>query len=871
MATTANKAGIKISNLIKWNSYLDNIKIGDKPLAPFANQLAFLRSPELEILYGGGTRGGKACHILTRVITPFGWKYIKDIEVGDVISNPAGVNCVVIGKYPQGKRPCYKFTFQDGRECVVDEEHLWKARKSRKTSRKSNRNNAEDLNYEIMTTKQIIDYIDKGTKYNILVPLTKSVQFTRTYKKNMIRIDPYVLGVLLGDGCIANDEYYSISGIDNEVFKEVEKRTGWELKIYDRYAKINKNVCCEEDLLTDNLKFYGLYGKYSYEKFIPEYYKNASINIRTDLIKGLMDTDGYVDSRGHLSYYTTSKQLADDFIWIIRSLGGRASIQTKIPTYEYLGDKKTGREAYIVHFQIEDGERLVNITRKKERRKNKEFMGGITDPCLRIDKIEYVGEEECCCITVNHINGLFIIEDFIVTHNSFSLLMAAAQYIDQPNYNAIIFRKTYQELSKGDGLIPLSMKWFKPFEKDGVHWNSDNMQWEFPSGAILGFGYLASDNDKYKYIGQAYQFIGFDELTQQPEENYTFLFSRLVRDKTQLETDIPLRMRATTNPNGPHVGWVYDRFVNKRTKPNIRQKIIDQAQEKINANILKPEEFNEAYIKHRMPKFIPSLAEDNPYLDMISYMDSLDKLDPVTRAQLAKGNWEIRAIGNMFNREWFEKVPAAKVPVFDLIKVRYWDMAATREGDYTASCHLGYDKKQGVFYILDMKLLKLSPREIEREIYLSAIDDGPQTIIYMEREPGSAGIHNIDHYKRKVIPPGWMFREDRVSGDKEARARPLSAACDKELIKIAWSRKTDTWFDPVMEQLETFPEGEHDDAVDALASAFNILNKRLYSKSKYIGTMDWMVPTEKSTKDLPYGPKAEMTIDDLFKKNTPSF
>jgi predicted phage terminase large subunit-like protein len=1215
--TSKPKAGVKISNLIKWNNYLDRVSIDGKPLVPFANQLAFLRSPELEILYGGGTRGGKMSPVETQVVTPFGLRKLGDLKVGDKISTPDGSAATVIQIHEHGEKDVYNVTFTDGRSLEVGLEHLWKIKKTRKNQRKSNKNG--EGGWFIADTDWIIKHMGNDAGYNIAVPLTEAVKFTKTYKYDMMPISPYVLGALIGDGCLMNDTI-SLTTADEEMIENF-KLEGLEPKYINESERNGTGVVKYQVYyngeVVEGIKKLGLYGKYSYEKFIPKYYKYASVEDRISLIQGLMDTDGYVDDRGHLSYTTTSEQLAKDVQWVIRSLGGRATITTKVPTYTYEEIKKEGRIAYTVWIQIKDKDRLVRLSRKKERCKDKKYIGGFQDPSLTIEKIEYSRKAVCRCITISHVDGLYLAGDFIVTHNSFSLLMAAAQYVDSSNYNAIIFRKTYQELSKGDGLIPLSMKWFKQFEKEGVHWNSDNMQWEFPSGAILGFGYLASDNDKYKYIGQAYQFIGFDELTQQPEDNYTFLFSRLVRDKSQETSNIPLRMRSTTNPNGPHcvpfgdvltkdgwkdikeikkgemvysvdknrnlklaevtstteadyigemkkyvyrgmyiectpnhrvcsiddikksnstitikplnecpgqlgilrscnyesdnelkefiipfkyrknrddnsdvimgddfleflgwyfsegscihrdksliitqtkennvtviknlldrmnvkysydgkdfkiyyanlysyfkdlglcnekkipdeymnlskrqlkilfdtlvagdgsirngkpvcyattskklseqvgeiaiklgytvlyreressvggtikgnhkqyivsfkktkcggavintgnhvydvntsvkkktndesyqyngrvycitvkdtesfiirqhgsvwfsgnTAWVYDRFVNKRTKPNIRQKIIDQAQEKIKAGILKPEELNEQYIKYRMPKFIPSLAEDNPYLDMVSYMDSLDKLDPVTRAQLAKGNWEIRAMGNMFNREWFEKVPYAKVPIYDLVKVRYWDMAATRDGDFTASCHLGYDKNQGVFYILDMKLLKMTPREIEREIYLSAIDDGPQTIIYMEREPGSAGIHSIDHYKRKVIPPGWMFREDRVSGDKEARARPLSAACDKNLVKIAWSKKSDLWYDPVMEQLETFPEGEHDDAVDALASAFNVLNKRIYSKNRYIGTVDWIVPTEKPAKDLPYGPKNEMTIDDLLKRNIP--
>jgi predicted phage terminase large subunit-like protein len=458
---------------------------------------------------------------------------------------------------------------------------------------------------------------------------------------------------------------------------------------------------------------------------------------------------------------------------------------------------------------------------------------------------------------------------------SVAMLMAALQYVDIPGYSAIIFRRTYQELDKGvDALIPMSKAWLMKWQKDDeVWWNSKLFQWEFSSGAVIGFGHLESDNDKFNYIGQSYQFIGFDELTQQPEENYTFLFSRLVRSKELERLGVPLRMRSTTNPNGQHVQWVYDRFVNKRTRPAFRQKIIDEARvdpdllTDLGRNVydtLQPEEVPEYYIKYRMPKFIPSLARDNPHLDLRTYKINLAKLDPVTRKQLEEGNWEIRAMGNMFNRTWFERVPFAKVPYYDLKKVRYWDLAATRDGDATACCHLGYDKTEKVFYILDMKIMRQTPREIERTYQHVCFDDGPDTVIYMEKEPGSAGIYNIENFKRKITPPGWHFYEDRVSGDKESRARPLSAAAEKGLIKIAGTKRTDEWFSEVMEQLEMFPEAEHDDAVDALSGAFNMLNHKLNHTAKYIGNVDWLMPSDKEVDaHSRYGPTGDTSVSGL--------
>jgi predicted phage terminase large subunit-like protein len=395
---------------------------------------------------------------------------------------------------------------------------------------------------------------------------------------------------------------------------------------------------------------------------------------------------------------------------------------------------------------------------------------------------------------------------------SVSMLAAGSQYVDCPGYNAVIIRKTYQELDKADGLIPLSKSWF--YNKPGVHWNDKLKQWDFPSGATLSFAYLESPDDIYKFQGLSFQFIGFDEVVQHMESNYKFLFSRLVRTEEQKKQGIPLRVRCTANPGGTGHLWVYNRFINKKNRINIMKETkemicqVEQIQE---------EDITDAMLKEFMPYFIPSKMFDNPYVDRKSYMANLYTLDPVSREQLLNGNWEIKAPGNMFNRDWFEFCRRTDVPG-DLFKIRYWDLAATTnpEGDATATCHMGFSKSKNSFYIFDFHLYHLTPKEIEDRLR-SFAEDEPETTVMMEREPGAAGKNNTDNFKRKIVPVGVRFKEDKVSGPKEERARHVSAAAEKGLVYIITKKRENQWVEPdwyqdVMAQLEAFPDGDHDDA-----------------------------------------------------------
>lgn len=183
-----------------------------------------------------------------------------------------------------------------------------------------------------------------------------------------------------------------------------------------------------------------------------------------------------------------------------------------------------------------------------------------------------------------------------------ALLMAALQYVDQPDYAALLLRRRLTDASLPGALMDRMHEWL--FDSS-ASWNEADRTYSFPSGAKLAFGYLDHEGDRFRYQSSEFQFVGFDELTQFAEKEYSYLFSRL---RKREGSAIPLRMRSASNPGGPGHDWVRRRFLVEGTGAG------------------------------RI--FIPAKVDDNPHLDRRAYVESLQSLDPKTRAQLLEGDWD---------------------------------------------------------------------------------------------------------------------------------------------------------------------------------------------------------------------------------------
>ena len=368
--------------------------------------------------------------------------------------------------------------------------------------------------------------------------------------------------------------------------------------------------------------------------------------------------------------------------------------------------------------------------------------------------------------------------------------MAALQYVDIPGYAAILFRRTYADLSLPGALLDRARDWLTG---TNAHWKDQEKTWIFRTRAepaTLSFGYLESEDNKYRYQSAEFQMVGFDELTQFTESQYTYLFSRLRR----LEgSNIPIRMRAASNPGDKGHQWVKQRFIiegHQNSRP-----------------------------------FIPAKLEDNPYLDKIAYSKSLMKLDPVTRAQLRSGDWDVLAGGNKFKPSWF---PIVDVAPADCKWVRFWDLAATEpkpggDPDWTAGALVG-KTAAGIYYVKDIRRVRESPLGVQNLVLQTAELDGKEVSIFMEQEPGSSGVNTIDHYRREVLQR-FAFYGRRSTGAKEVRANPVSSQSEAGNIKLV----SGAWINPFLEEAEQFPNGAHDDQVDALSGAYEELNNSSFS------------------------------------------
>jgi replicative DNA helicase len=162
----------------------------------------------------------------------------------------------------------------------------------------------------------------------------------------------------------------------------------------------------------ESIRYFGLEGKYSPEKYVPSVYLNSCKSVRLDLLKGLMDSDGSVEGAHNVPVFnTSSRRLAEDVQYLVRSLGGIATISSRIPTFTHKGQKKQGLEAFRVFIKLKFP--VFEHSLKAERVKQH-----VREARLKIVSIEPAGEEECQCISVSHPSKLYVTDGFIVTHNS---------------------------------------------------------------------------------------------------------------------------------------------------------------------------------------------------------------------------------------------------------------------------------------------------------------------------------------------------------------------------------------------------------------------------------------------------------------------
>ena len=371
---------------------------------------------------------------------------------------------------------------------------------------------------------------------------------------------------------------------------------------------------------------------------------------------------------------------------------------------------------------------------------------------------------------------------------SSALLMAALQYVDIPNYSAILFRRTYADLALPGALMDRFRGWVAL--SDDIHWNANSYVATFPSGARVSFGYLNNTNDYLRYKGSEFQFIGMDEVTEIRESDYRYMFSRLRRPAIGPLSKVPLRMRSASNP-APN--WVRQRFIVEG--------------------------------KNEQRFFVPSFLTDNPGIDAESYRQALSILDPVERRRLEFGDWWATTLGTLFERTDFPIIDGSEVPQItsSARAVRYWDLAATEphsgntDPDWTAGTLMIFD--QGISYVMDVRKIRAKSDKVETFISQTAQEDGKAVAIRMEQEPGSSGKALIDQYARYVVP-GWDLEGIRSSGDKETRARPFAAAVANGNVRLVRGKWITDWLD----ELSSFPEAcNHDDQVDSAVGAFTFL------------------------------------------------
>ena len=373
-----------------------------------------------EVLFMVARKNGKALALDTPIPTPNGWRTMGDLSKGDFVFDDKGnpTKIVRISDIFIGHK-CYEVTFEDGEVIVADADHIWTV--MTKNSRRAYNRDCKRTTgvyrpiyrenegyYNTTTSEMANDFMryrkdGKGIEYKYRVPMNQPVQYT----EKDLSIHPYMLGVWLGDG-ESSGARISVSKADLDETVSLIKSTGAKIvsirddKKCKRVRVTQENSCLQTDLRKLNL---------INNKHIPDSYMYSSVEQRTELLKGLMDTDGYVAKDGQCQFVQADYALVMQFSELLASLGIKHSVKEK--TIQCNGKTCT---AYSVLFHVDKTTSCFKLKRKHDRLKDNLAPRMLNKSIINIKEVESVPTK---CIGVDAPSSLYLAgKRMTVTHNT---------------------------------------------------------------------------------------------------------------------------------------------------------------------------------------------------------------------------------------------------------------------------------------------------------------------------------------------------------------------------------------------------------------------------------------------------------------------
>jgi len=408
---------------------------------------------------------------------------------------------------------------------------------------------------------------------------------------------------------------------------------------------------------------------------------------------------------------------------------------------------------------------------------------------------------------------------------SYALLMEPLRHIENPHFGAVIFRRTYPQITNEGGLWDTSSE---IYPHCGAKPKLSTLEWVFPSGCKIKFAHMQHEDNRYEWDGAQITLLGFDQL-----EHFTWKMFFYMLSRNRSLCGINPYIRATCNPDPDH--WLRDFmrwWIDEDTGLPIDSRSGVVRWFVILNDIVywaaTRNELIQQYGQRTLPKsftFIPGKVYDNRILleQNPEYLANLQALSRVDRERLLEGNWNVReSAGMFFRREWFEIVEAVSALVDE---IRYWDRAATEakpspkvKGSWTAGARMGKDAR-GVYYISDVSRFQGSPLEVESTIKNITSQDGRKVRVGLEQDPGQAGKAEVQVHVRNLA--GFNVVVNTVRESKGMRAKPLSAQVEAGNVKLVRG----PWNEAFIREAENFDGTDKcvSDQIDAATGAFHLL------------------------------------------------